>query len=92
MLKFNKVGLLGRLLLLLVAVFLVFELVSIRRQVAEVQDTADKLTQQVNEQTQANIELSNAIENRDHPDFVEAIARERMGLVSPSDRVFYITD
>ncbi|MCF0124079.1 MAG: septum formation initiator family protein [Ruminiclostridium sp.] len=92
MLKFNKVGLLGRLLLLLVVVFLVFELVSIRRQVAEVQDTADKLTQQVNEQTQANIELSNAIENRDNPDFVEDIARERLGLVSPSDRVFYITD
>ena len=50
------------------------------------------LTEQLAEQEQYNTELSNAIENRDNPDFVEDIAREKLGLVSPHDRVFYITD
>ena len=36
--------------------------------------------------------LSNAIENRDDPSYVEDLARERLGLVAPNDRVFFIAD
>ena len=50
------------------------------------------LTEQVAQQTQSNTELSNAIENRDNPNFLEDIAREKLDLASPHDRVFYITD
>ena len=41
---------------------------------------------------QTNTELSNAIENRDDPSYVEDIAREKLGLVAPNDRVFNIAD
>ena len=53
---------------------------------------ATTLTEQVNDQTQANTELSNAIENRNDPSYLEDVARERLGLVAPNDRVFYIAD
>ena len=43
----------------------------------------------MNDQTQANTELSNAIENRNDPSYLEDVARERLGLVAPNDRVFY---
>lgn len=92
MFQFKKVGLLGRILLLLALIFMVFQLISVRQQIADARAEAETLTQQVNEQTQTNTELSNAIENRDNPDFVEDVAREKLGLVSPNDRVFYITD
>ena len=52
----------------------------------------ETLTEQVVQQTQSNTELSNAIENRDNPNFLEDIAREKLDLASPHDRVFYITD
>ncbi|MBP3319537.1 MAG: septum formation initiator family protein [Ruminiclostridium sp.] len=67
-------------------------LVSVRQEIAAAKTEVDSLTEQVSEQLQYNTELSNAIENRDNPDFVEDIAREKLGLVSPHDRVFYITD
>ena len=41
---------------------------------------------------QTNTELSNAIQNRDDPSYVEDIAREKLGLVAPNDRVFNIAD
>lgn len=92
MFQLKKVGLLGRILLLLALIFMVFQLISVRQQIADARAETETLTQQVNEQTQSNTELSNAIENRDNPDFLEDIAREKLGLVSPNDRVFYITD
>lgn len=92
MFQSKKVGLLGRILLLLALIFMVVQLISVRQHIADAQDEAESLTRQVNEQIQSNTELSNAIENRDNPDFVEDIAREKLGLVSPYDRVFYITD
>ena len=57
-----------------------------------------KLSLQINgeleEENKVFIEIGRLCydENRDNPDFVEDIARERLGLVSPNDRVFYITD
>lgn len=92
MFQLKKVGLLGRILLLLALIFMVVQLISVRQHIADARATAESLTRQVNEQIQSNTELSNAIENRDNPDFVEDIAREKLGLVSPYDRVFYITD
>lgn len=92
MFQSKKVGLLGRSLLLLALIFMVVHLISVRQNIADTRAEAESLTRQVNEQIQSNTELSNAIENRDNPDFVEDIAREKLGLVSPNDRVFYITD
>jgi len=88
----KKVGLLGRILLILILAYLVFMLVSVRQEISAARTEVETLTEQVAEQEQYNTELSNAIENRDNPDFVEDIAREKLGLVSPHDRVFYITD
>lgn len=88
----KKAGLLGRILLILVLIYAIVSLVSVRQKIAQAQDEVRDLKQQVSEQTQSNTELSNAIENRDNPNFVEDIAREKLDLVSPHDRVFYITD
>ncbi len=92
MFHLKRVGLLGRLVLVLVLALMIFQLVSVRHHISAAKATAERLSQQVDDQTQSNTELSNAIENRDNPNFVEDIARERLGLVSPNDRIFYITD
>lgn len=92
MFRSKKVGLLGRILLILILGYMIFMLVSVRQEISAAKAEVETLTEQVSEQVQYNTELSNAIENRDNPDFVEDIAREKLGLVSPNDRVFYITD
>lgn len=92
MFRNKRAGLLGRILLLGLLIYMIFTLVSVRQQIAEARNQVAILTEEVSEQLQYNTELSNAIENRDNPNFVEDIAREKLDLVSPDDRVFYITD
>jgi cell division protein FtsL len=88
----NKAGLLVRILLLALLAYMVFMLVSVRQQIAQANDEISTLTEQVSDQTQTNTELENAVENRDDPSFIKDVAREKLGLVSPNDKVIYITD
>lgn len=92
MFRSKKVGLLGRILLILLLAYMIYSLINVRQEISAAKAEVEILTEQLAEQEQYNTELSNAIENRDNPDFVEDIAREKLGLVSPHDRVFYITD
>ena len=92
MFRSKKVGLLGRVLLILLLAYMIYSLISVRQEISAAKAEVEILTEPLAEQEQYNTELSNAIENRDNPDFVEDIAREKLGLVSPHDRVFYITD
>ena len=92
MLRAKKVGLLVKIALLILLAYLIITLVNVRQQIVDAHAAIETLTEQVNDQTQANTELSNAIENRNDPSYLEDVARERLGLVAPNDRVFYIAD
>lgn len=92
MFQIKRAGLLGKILLVLVLAYMVFTLVHVRQEIGDAKAEVNRLTEQVAQQEQSNTELYNAIENRDNPTFIEDIAREKLGLVSPYDRVFYITD
>ena len=92
MLRAKKVGLLVKIALLILLAYLIITLVNVRQQIGDAHAAIQTLTEQVNDQTQANTELSNAIENRNDPSYLEDVARERLGLVAPNDRVFYIAD
>lgn len=88
----KKVGLLVKIAILILLAYLIITLVNVRQQIGDAHAAIETLTEQVNDQTQANTELSNAIENRNDPSYLEDVARERLGLVAPNDRVFYIAD
>ena len=92
MFRSKPVGLLLKILCLILVVYMALTFLHVRRQISDTKKTIETLTQQVNDQTQTNTELSNAIENRDDPSYIEDIAREKLGLVTSNDRVFYITD
>lgn len=92
MFRSKPVGLLLKILCLILVVYMALTFLHVRRRISDTKNTIETLTQQVNDQTQTNTELSNAIENRDDPSYIEDIAREKLGLVTSNDRVFYITD
>ena len=92
MLHSKRAGILIRIVLLAILVYMVFLLVHVRQQITATQAEIRTLTEEVADQTQTNTELTNAIENRDDPSFLKDVARERLDLVTPYDRVFYITD
>ena len=71
----KKVGLLVKIALLILLAYLIITLVNVRQQIGDAHAAIETLTEQVNDQTQANTELSNAIENRNDPSYLEDVAR-----------------
>ncbi len=92
MLQSRTAGILLRIALVAILIYMIFLLVHVRQQITATQAEIRTLTEEVADQTQTNTELTNAIENRDDPAFLKDVARERLDLVTPNDRVFYITD
>ena len=45
----------------------------------------------MDQQTQYNAELQDDIDNRDNPDVVLEVAKERLGLVNKDEVIFYDT-
>lgn len=88
----KRAGLILRILLLILLAYMVITLVRVRSQISTASAELEQLNVQVDEQLQTNTELSNAIENRDDPLYVKDIARERLGLVTRDDWVFYVAD
>ena len=91
-LKSRRAGILLRIVLVAILIYMVFLFIHVRQQITDTRAEIRTLTEEVADQTQTNTELTNAIENRDDPAFLKDVARERLDLVTPSDRVFYITD
>ena len=60
MLRAKKVGLLVKIALLILLAYLIITLVNVRQQIGDAHAAIETLTEQVNDQTQANTELSNA--------------------------------
>lgn len=88
----KKAGLLLRVIFIALVIYLVVTLVTLQNQVAAAKAEITSLSAQIENQKQVNTELSNAIENSDDPSFIKDVAREKLGLVSPGDKVFYISD
>lgn len=67
-------------------------LLRLRSQLATAQSDLERVQAQVAEQTQINADLADAVDNSDDPERQADIAREKLGLVAPGERIFYFTN
>ena len=86
--KFVRSSLLVKLILLIVVVYATVTLVSLRRQITEKQAESAQLTSSIISAEQENSRLTDAIENIDTDAGVEAVAREKLGMVAEGEIVF----
>lgn len=87
--RFAKAGLLTKLLILVMLVVVAVSLLELNGRVEQAQAAKDELMQQVAAQAQINADLKDAIEHSDDLDRIADVAREKLGLVSPGEIVFY---
>lgn len=87
--KFKKAGFLTKLLILVMIVYAVYNIIDVRANIAEAQQNLNTLTQQVEDATQANAQLDYEIEHKDDTETIEQIARAKLGLVKPGEKIFY---
>ena len=89
--KFKKASIFTTLVIAVLMVYALISLFVVHRQTRQLQDRAATLQQQVSEMTQANAELQYQIDPSEDDDMIESVAREKLGLVKPGEKIFYDT-
>ena len=89
--KFKKASIFTTLVIAVLMLYAVISLVMVHRQTRQLQDRAATLQQQVSEMTQSNAVLQYQIDHSEDDDMIESVAREKLGLVKPGEKIFYDT-
>ena len=87
--KFKKAGIITKIVIEALLVYAVVSLVTVRSKTAALNAQTQQLQQQVTDMTQSNAELEYKIEYSEDADTIEEIARDKLGLVKPGEKIFY---
>ena len=87
--RFKRSSLLTKILILALVVYATVTLVSLQAQVTEKNAQAEALQSQIDTEKQENFRLEQAIDNLDTQEGIEAVARQKLGMVSRGEIVFY---
>lgn len=88
----KKAGIATKLVILILLLATSLALLSVRGRMQTAQDELDALERQVRSQTEINAGLAEDIANSGDPEKIADIAREKLGLVAPGERVFANTN
>lgn len=86
--KLKKAGLLTKVVVLALLIYMSITLLNLQSRIQETQATRDRYQQQVDSQTQINAALANDVANSGDPEYTLKIARSKLGLVAPGEKIF----
>ena len=87
--RFRSAGWLTALVLAGLLAYGCITLMNIRSKVDEAAKTEAQLQMEAEQIQEENAALRHALDHQDDPDTIEDIAREKLGLVMPDERIFY---
>ena len=86
--RLRRADILTLLVILALLVYAGVRLVLMQQRLDDAEKTAGELQSEVEELEKSNAALEYAVENADDPAVLEGVARDKLGLVKPDDRVF----
>ena len=86
--KTKKAGITTKIVILVLTIAVVLALLSIQGQLEEARSQLDAVTRQVQAQTEINAGLAEDIAHSGDTDRLAEIAREKLDLVQPDEKVF----
>ena len=87
--RFRSAGWLTAVVLAGLLAYGCITLMNMKSKVAEASRTETQLQTEIEAIQEMNASLQYAIDNQDDPDTIEDIARDKLGLVMPEERIFY---
>lgn len=87
--RFKRSSLLTKVLILVLVVYATVTLVSLQSQVTEKEAQIESLQQAITTAQQENLRLEQNINALGTDEGVEAVARQKLGLVAPDETIFY---
>lgn len=88
--KFNKVMLILAPLLITALLICVYNFISIQVEISQKKEELAKLTAQVTEVENDNKMLGRYSEDSYKVEYIETIARDKLGYAKPEERIYYI--
>lgn len=85
----KRASLLTMLVIFVLLALLGVELVHIRAQIDEAETAQQELQAKLDAARQENDALSSALEKADDPEFLQELARDQLGYVTPGEKTFY---
>lgn len=85
--RFKRAGFLTKLVIVVLLIYMATSLLDLRGKIQTTLQEQEALAQQVEDQTLANQQLQEAIENSDDPDTLERVAREK-GYVKEGETLY----
>ncbi|MDY5943533.1 MAG: septum formation initiator family protein [Oscillospiraceae bacterium] len=85
----KRTGFLTMLVILVLLTLVGAELIHIRVQITAAQEQQALLQSRLDEARQENDALSSALEKADDPEFLQELARDQLGYVTPGEKSFY---
>ena len=77
-----------KLIILLIAAYAVFTIIKQQKTLNQYSKQTDELNQEIAEETQTKEELAKEKENVDSLEFIEQMAREKLDMYRPNERVY----
>ncbi len=87
--RFKRSSLLTKILILVLVVYATVTLVSLQNQVTAKNAEAEALQAEIAAEKQENLRLEQAIDELDTQEGIEAVARQKLGMVARGEIVFY---
>lgn len=87
--QFRRSHWLTALVIVGVIAYAIFALMNMRTKVAEANETEQQLRQKMEQIQEENAALQYAIDHQYDDKTIEDIARDRLGLVLPDEKIFY---
>ena len=89
--RFRSAGWLTAIVIAGLMAYGCISLMNMKSKVDEAAKTEAQLQAQLEAIQETNASLQFAIDNQDDPETIEGIARDKLGLVMPDERIFYDT-
>lgn len=77
-----------KLIILLIAAYAIFTIINQQKTLNQYSKQTDELNQEIAEETQTKEELAKEKENVDSLEFIEQMAREKLDMYYPNERVY----
>lgn len=86
--KANNRSFFLRLAVVVFALYSAFQIIQLQSDITELENYSEQLEDMVKEQRLANKEVKSLLEQGDNPEYIERVAKERLGFAYPDERVY----
>jgi cell division protein FtsL len=87
--KLKRAGFLTKIVVAILLVYMAITLLNLRSKIRDAEAELETYQTKIEAQQQLNAQLQSDVENGTAEDELEAIARYKLGLVAPGEKVFY---